>query len=649
MSPSRRNSRTERCPTVKWSGIQNSLEESRSDVLILLDCCASGVCTTDEGNGVTELIAACAYNAITNGVGPFSFTHALIAKLRLLAQLQHFTIGYLYNALFTEIQGWRIEEACHKKAPVYLILSQNSDLPRSIRLSSHSKMMQKSGGCASTTDLSNIIPPTCQDTTQISNSLAGNISSSEESDAKDISPLSLDTSPPSSMKSMSQLPEYPRLLFSIRIDEDVKPGELSAELFTDWLREIPVVASLVRVEAGFASDSTLLMVSMPATMLAYLSANPAITLLGTMRSRNLLTLPTKGLQAATESSACNDTNTQSKEETPRSFGSTIPRDSSTSLQNQRVATTIQGSGHSVSPTRVNSWTPLSYPIEKGHEAMVDLFLKNSADIDSKDRYIQTPLSWVTEKGHEAVIKLLLEKCAYIDSESDSGRTLLSWAAENGQEAVVKLLLEKGANVDSRSDSRRTALSLAAEKGHEAVVKLLLENGANVDSRSGSRRMPLSWAAENGHEAVVKLLLEKGANVDSRSDSGRTALSWAAENGHEAVVKLLLEKGAYIDSKSLSRRTALSLAAEKGHEAVVNLLLEKGAHIDSESDSRRTPLSWAAEKGHEAVVKLLLEKGANVDSESDSGRTPLSWAVKSWHWEVVELLLEKGARRGLMVR
>jgi hypothetical protein len=46
---SRRNSRQDRCPTVKWSGIQTVCEESQSDVLILLDCCASGLSNRDEG------------------------------------------------------------------------------------------------------------------------------------------------------------------------------------------------------------------------------------------------------------------------------------------------------------------------------------------------------------------------------------------------------------------------------------------------------------------------------------------------------------------------------------------------------------------------------------------------------------------------
>jgi hypothetical protein len=41
-----RNNKQAKCPIVKWSGIQNVLEETESDILIFLDCCASGVAST---------------------------------------------------------------------------------------------------------------------------------------------------------------------------------------------------------------------------------------------------------------------------------------------------------------------------------------------------------------------------------------------------------------------------------------------------------------------------------------------------------------------------------------------------------------------------------------------------------------------------
>jgi hypothetical protein len=311
---------------VKWSGIQNTLEESHSDVLILLDCCASGVCTTDEGNGVTELIAACAYNAIANGVGPFSFTHALISRLRILASLPYFTIGFLYNALFTEIQSWRIEDSRYKKAPIHLVLSQNNERPRSIRLSSRLRLLKRSFGGTSSdaqgylegplsslsfnaiSSSSSAVPPHYQ----ISSSDNTSAPSQTTTSSKRESGLWLSPSPTSSM----ELPEYPRLLFSIRIQEDVRSTDLSIEMFTDWLRDVPVSSCLVRVEAGFASDSTILMVSMPAAMVAYLPSDPAIIMLGVVRSKNLLTQPEQAGMRGIRDMEKTTTNTVNEPSTP---------------------------------------------------------------------------------------------------------------------------------------------------------------------------------------------------------------------------------------------------------------------------------------------------------------------------------------------
>jgi hypothetical protein len=54
----------------------------------------------------------------------------------------------------------------------------------------------------------------------------------------------------------------------------------------------------------------------------------------------------------------------------------------------------------------------------GHEAVVRLLLKNSAEMESKDdNFGQTPLSWVARNGHEAVVKLLLEKDAELESKN----------------------------------------------------------------------------------------------------------------------------------------------------------------------------------------------------------------------------------------
>jgi hypothetical protein len=189
-----------------------------------------------------------------------------------------FTVGYLYNLLFTEIQGLPIEDAQRKKAPVHLVLTQDHHLPRSITISAKCPRIPNplgppgGSGCLSMS----LIPQ------------AGSSSKSPDLSGGGISTFSSSGASPAI--SMSELPEYPRLLFSIRIREDIKPNQLSTELLADWLATIPLDTKSVRIEAGFASDSTLLMVSLPVAMLGHLPDNPAITMLGVTRSTNLLTL-----------------------------------------------------------------------------------------------------------------------------------------------------------------------------------------------------------------------------------------------------------------------------------------------------------------------------------------------------------------------
>jgi hypothetical protein len=58
----------------------------------------------------------------------------------------------------------------------------------------------------------------------------------------------------------------------------------------DWLKKIPIKVNLVRVEAGFASDSTLVIFSILPAMLGYLPEDPAMTLLGTIKSKNIMAI-----------------------------------------------------------------------------------------------------------------------------------------------------------------------------------------------------------------------------------------------------------------------------------------------------------------------------------------------------------------------
>jgi hypothetical protein len=136
-STSCQNKKNEKCSTVTWTGIQKALEQAQSDVLILLDCCSSGIGGAGEGNGVTELMSACAFDMAANGVGHYSFTKALTIELRLLSRKRSFPVVELYTHVYCRAQSHMSQGIDNERypAPIHLILTRDDHFPRSIQLS----------------------------------------------------------------------------------------------------------------------------------------------------------------------------------------------------------------------------------------------------------------------------------------------------------------------------------------------------------------------------------------------------------------------------------------------------------------------------------------------------------------------------------
>ncbi|KAK8913410.1 Inversin [Metarhizium anisopliae] len=84
--------------------------------------------------------------------------------------------------------------------------------------------------------------------------------------------------------------------------------------------------------------------------------------------------------------------------------------------------------------------------------MVNFLLKNTADIESQDRWGGTPLHAAVRSSKETIVK----------------------------QAIVKLLLDKAANVEARDGRRRTSLYWAREYGEDGIDTLLIEYGANTN-------------------------------------------------------------------------------------------------------------------------------------------------------------------------
>ena len=274
---------------------------AQSDVLILLDCCSSGVANDTEGNGVTELICACPFDGRANGVGHYSFTQALITELRFLSKTPCFSVGKLYTAIYTRMQSYLLQGNINERypPPVHFVLSQNESLIRGIQLSAlgaksfaaNGENNLQTGANRKRTHQGSSSPIASKrfNPGELSHPEPRHDTPGDSYQSEKEGLLGQDAIPSDQKISVSSIDKIhsldgPKALFAIRFREDIKAQDLSVEFFLDWLRLIPAAAEEVRVEASFECFSTLLLVTLPLSMASYMPQHPAIFPLGAVKS-----------------------------------------------------------------------------------------------------------------------------------------------------------------------------------------------------------------------------------------------------------------------------------------------------------------------------------------------------------------------------
>jgi hypothetical protein len=264
-------------------------EEADADVLLLYDCCNSAATRASslyQGNrGVTEVIAACGYEAVAPEVGEHSFSSALIEILAAAskgAPPVPFSVAELHTRILTRLKCWtpsfmkdgkgkfkedfagRLEyEHQPRRTPIYSILCETGPR-RSIVLA---PLQDTSPSTAISRPNDGGLQQACSDLTQ--STFSQHFGSDDRAKKR--------------KRPVYEEVEYPQVLLAIRLDKH----ELDLEAWKECLlRQLPTEAKDIKIEGIFSSFSTLLLLRLPVAVWDLLPGNLAYSFIAFVTSEN---------------------------------------------------------------------------------------------------------------------------------------------------------------------------------------------------------------------------------------------------------------------------------------------------------------------------------------------------------------------------
>jgi uncharacterized protein len=114
-------------------------------------------------------------------------------------------------------------------------------------------------------------------------------------------------------------------------------------------------------------------------------------------------------------------------------------------------------------------TPLMMSALKGHLDLTQILLRQGAQINKSG---WGPLHYAVSGPSFPVVELLVKQGADIEARSPNGTTPLMMAARYGDESSVDLLLRQGADKTKRNDLKLTAADFARQAGRDKLVQRL---------------------------------------------------------------------------------------------------------------------------------------------------------------------------------
>lgn len=266
-------------------------------------------------------------------------------------------------------------------------------------------------------------------------------------------------------------------------------------------------------------------------------------------------------------------------------------------------------------------TPLMDAIGQSDLPIVEMLVKEGANLNFQSRYGETPLWYAVRRNNNHIFDYIFtqiprENLSLLTLIPNHGLSCLFVAASNGNDHIVTSLI---------SVLPKEEIDLACPVYHKPFKDV-------------TYMTPLWISVHNKNIMVSRVLLEQGSANPNLAETlhRRTCLHEAAWSGNLEVVRLLIQHGAKSSAVERDGGSPLMDAVYQGHHLVVEALLPYSAAVLNYRDTHQcAPIHYAAARGSVRCLKLLLKcHEINIDLKGKSDLTAE---------ETVEKLAERVSR------
>ncbi|XP_071085980.1 serine/threonine-protein phosphatase 6 regulatory ankyrin repeat subunit B-like [Haliotis cracherodii] len=167
---------------------------------------------------------------------------------------------------------------------------------------------------------------------------------------------------------------------------------------------------------------------------------------------------------------------------------------------------------------------------------------DDVDINGRGQSGRTPLMAAAYRGNEKVVNLLVKEGADLTLFDDAGDNVLHSACQGGHVDVVRHVLKLGkVDINKQGQCSRTPLMVAARLGHKQIFHLLVTERADALTEDDDRNTILHLACEGRHIDIVKYVLSLDTvDINARNKQNETATMLSRKGGD--VCNLLVSRG-----------------------------------------------------------------------------------------------------------